>query len=139
MTIRKRVKHKWHFTLGDFEFKKATYHPDGRKSFEVWYKKDFIGVCQMDSWSKNSVVNFKIISKEDFSNKYSAVTFSKEGMIGEVFCTGFKNGFPTAIIKATLNTESLCMISKREVLVEKFIKRVPIFMSPGVYVIEHDE
>ena len=130
MTIRKRVKHKWHFTLGDFEFKKATYHPDGRKSFEVWYKKDFIGECQVIYHSKNSVANLEIFSRENPNDKYNAETFANGGkqLVGNIFCTGLKNEFPTAIIKATLIADRLYMISKRKVLIEKYTE-INLFFS----------
>ena len=127
MTIRKRVKHKWHFTLGDFEFKKATYHPAGKKSFEVWYKNDFIGDCIVPFYrSKNNIQKLEIFSKEDSGTKYSAYDFANGGKqpIGNVFCIGLRSNFPTTIIKAELFADKSDMVSIRKILFEKYPEKL---------------
>ena len=68
MTIRKRVKHKWHFTLGDFKFNKATYHPNGDRSFDVLYKNDLIGHCYLKHYnSKKIAVKINITAKGNYN------------------------------------------------------------------------
>lgn len=52
MTIRRRIKHKWHISKGDFDFKKASYNPNGTKSFEVWYKKFLVGECNSRTFGR---------------------------------------------------------------------------------------
>ena len=131
--MAKRIKRKWHFTLGDFKFKKATYHPNRRRSFEVWYKNDLIGNC---------FVNF--LTKRDRENGFVKLQIFKTDMLtrtilGDIYCKGEKNGFPTQILSATLFPNQLDMIFKRKILIEKCPeKHINNFISPSVYITEHD-
>lgn len=137
MTRRKRVKSKWHFTLGDFDFKKATYASDGKNYFEVYYKNNLIGKCSTERyWVQRS--NKAEAKKLDILS----LGYSAHLTIGTVFCTGEKNGFPTKILSATISPSDLDMVFERKILFEKHPEKrwinTNIFISPGIFTREND-
>lgn len=152
MTIRKRIKQKWQHRLGDFEFKKATYHPNKSKSFEVWHKQNLLGYCTVGRLrqnllseslknlpefihlEKNPVTTHKIFDKI-VTNTYNV----SEVSLGNVYSTGAKNGFPANIIYVELFPEKLDLVAERYVIIEKegHFNGVT-FLSPGVYTREND-
>lgn len=128
MTIRKRIKHKWHFTVGNFELKAATYHPDGRKSLQVYYQNNIIGYCLVNCWKikrDNNIYDLDITPQLFVSNP---------PIIGTVCCRGIKKNFPSEIIKVTVLAHELNMLLERKVLFEKngSIKLI----NPVVYIRE---
>jgi hypothetical protein len=160
MTIRKRTKNKWHIRLGDFEFKKAIYHPSGNKIFEVWYKNDFIGDCIVSRSLGGSYLNISEKEKKElplFVSSMSGVTNSEihsrninviDGRIietigsvkvGRLYSTGSKNQFPVNIIYVELWQKELNNLTERKILLEKWPKKSAYkFISPGVYTKEID-
>lgn len=111
MTIRRRVKHKWHFTVGDFDLKKASYNPDGSREFEVWYKKSLIGVCRTNCFRNN---------KNDISSANILEFESKIVVIGRIFFKGVKKEFPEIITKVEIFPIQIGMVLKRFVILEKW-------------------
>jgi hypothetical protein len=131
MTRRKRVKNKWHFTIGDFELKKASYNFDGSKSFEVCYKNSLVGYCDVS-------YNWRLPSDGIRSLEvYSGLPRNNHEIVGKVYCTkSSKTGFPTKIVKIEISPDRLNMVYDRKVLLEK---TEPIkFISPGVSTREND-
>ena len=136
MTIRKRVKHKWHFTLGDFKFNKATYHPNGDRSFNVLYRGDLIGKC-IFRWLNLDKGKIGTISIIDYYTNGQTTTSNS---LGIVYVMGSKNQFPTKILDAEIFPNKLDMVFKRKVIFEKWPEKIkPIFVRPGVYTMERDE
>lgn len=112
MTIRRRIKHKWHFTVGDFDLKKASYNPNGSKEFEVWYKKSLIGVCRTNRFRNN---------ENDISSENILEFESKIGVIiGRIFFKGVKKEFPEIITKVEIFPIQIGMVLKRLVILEKW-------------------
>lgn len=144
MTIRRRIKKKWHLTLGDFEFKRASYNPNGSKTFEVWYKNDFIGDCKVTHsyYGKitaeelqtipayipriKGICSLRIderIPKDLPSNDSlpsDKVPTRPIHMLGNLYCTGQKNGFPSRIVYVELFPSTMNNVAKREMLFEKY-------------------
>jgi len=114
MIRRKRIKHKWHFNLGYFEAKKASYDSDSMKTFEIWFKGSAIGFCfAQRSWrlKSNEISTLDILDNRK----------DKKG-IGQVFCNGnSKNGFPTNIVKIELYPFKMDLLNERKVIFEKII------------------
>ena len=133
MTIRKRVKNKWHFTVGDFHFSKATYQPNGNRTFDVYYKGSFVGECNS---RRHCMVKRNEIFKLDILDR----TLSFDKIVGELYCVGKKNGFPIKINSAILFPKKLSMVSERTVLMEKYNNKIYLsqFKSPGVFTREND-
>ncbi len=117
MTRRKRVKNKWHFTIGNFQAKKASYNSDGTHTFEVWFKGNIIGFCYATrSWRLKSSDISTINILDNTENKKN---------IGTVFCNGnSKNGFPTNIVKIELYPFKINFANERKVIFEKIIKKL---------------
>jgi hypothetical protein len=118
MTRRKRIKNKWHFNLGNFEVKRASYNSDGTKTFEVWYKGEFIG-------TSNAVRSWRLKSNEVSSLEiHNGIGITRK-LVGTVFCNGnSKNGFPTNIVSVHAYPSSLDMVFDREVLLEKWPQNI---------------
>lgn len=132
MTRRKRIKYKWHFSFGDFDCKKATYYPNGHRTFEVWYKSVFVGICNMNcfgSTKEKYVTKFDIIDKDYFTNQ--AI------IKGYILCKGRKNGFPTKMLEGILFPKQFNLVSTRKVLFEKW-KLIELTYNGHLWVKTHD-
>jgi len=138
MTIRKRIKNKWHSQLGDFLFKRATYHPTGERSFEVWYKHDFIGDCflgnsywikTIDPFPESISSNYKEedlrVARIDMRLEANKEFIS--GHVGRLIYTGLRNQFPEKILYVELHDNILKLknsIVTKTVFVEKLKKKL---------------
>lgn len=139
MSRRKRVKNKWHFYIGDFHLKKATFHSNGKKTFEVWYQNDLLGFCFVEITWRNSDTKLKIFKTlENMDAPF--YTYSNAITLGHVYYEGSYKQFPKKILKIELYPEQLNIVAERKLLLEKWsLKLKPtIFVSPGVYTIERD-
>lgn len=125
MTIRRRIKQKWHSSKGDFDFKKASYNPNGTKSFEVWYKKSLVGECSSRSFRRRKNKNDTSVSSlEIYSFVAKTGVFQEvKTLVGKVYCRGNKNGFPEEIVSAELFPRMLDIVRTRAVMIEKYIFR----------------
>ncbi len=125
MTIRRRIKQKWHSSKGDFDFKKASYNPNGTKSFEVWYKKFLVGECSNRSLRRRNNKNDTSVSTLEIYNFVAKIGVFQEvkTLVGRVYCRGNKNGFPEEIVSAELFPKALDIVETRTVMIEKYIFR----------------
>lgn len=125
MTIRRRIKQKWHSSKGDFDFKKASYNPNGTKSFEVWYKKSLVGECSNRSLRRRNNKNDTSVSTLEIYNFVAKIGVFQEvkTLVGRVYCRGNKNGFPEEIVSAELFPKALDIVETRTVMIEKYIFR----------------